>query len=285
MDTLWGSSGADSLAGGTGNDAMQGNAGRDTVTAGSGTDQCAVDAEDPVIGRCVTDQSAPVLVVTTVPAVVTAGTTVVFTWQASDASGIASTQASIGGPSGWITQWCGFQTPGTLISGDDHDGVYALECAIPTDAPSQTYSIFISASDNFGQSASQRLSQDFVVSGGSSDISFPQLVTLSVLGKTSPGSTFTLRSRVTDETGVRYAFAWVTSGARVVDPSTMRYWFDYDPAGPQLVDGDLRDGTWEQSFTVREDTPPGDYTIWFSLGDSLGNRSYQTTPYNVTVQP
>ena len=281
-DVLWGNVGADSLSGGAGNDALQGGAGRDTVTPGSGSDQCAVDAEDSVTGVCKRDSSTPTLSVQTSPAKVNAGQVARFTWRASDPSGIQSTQASIGGPSGWITSWCGFQIVGTLISGDDRDGVYAFDCAIPALAPSQEYSIIVSASDNFGN-GTDTASANFTVVGGSSDSSIPVLVDIKVLGNVEPGKSFTLRTHATDETGVAYAYTWVTRGGGVVDPFTMRFWVDYADTGSQLVQGDDKDGYWEQTFTVREDTPSGDYTIWISIGDKLGNRSYLSTQHTITV--
>ena len=282
-DTLWGNGGNDALAGGAGNDVLQGGQGRDTLTTGSGSDQCAVDPEDPVTGRCGFDSESPLLTFESVPAAVSAGTSVSFRWRAADVSGVLSTQASIGGPSGWVTNWgCGFQTVGTLISGDDRDGIYALDCTIPADAPSQTYSLFVSASDNLSQST-WGVTREFTVIGGSSDTAFPVLVDMTVVGSTERGKSFTLRSRVTDATATSYAYSWVTSGARVLDPTTMRYWVDYSPTGSQLVEGDAQNGVWEQSFTVREDTPSGTYTVWISLGDTLGNRSYQTTSVTITV--
>ena len=282
-DTLWGGAGNDSLAGGAGSDALQGGPDRDALNTGAGSDQCASDPEDPVTGRCIVDSGSPVLTFDSVPQVVTAGTTVTFRWRATDSSGVNSTQASIGGPWGWVTNWgCGFQTVGSLVSGDDRDGVYALECAIPADAPSQTYSLILSGSDNFSQ-ATWGITREFTVTGGSSDTATPSIIDMQTLGSTDRGKSFTLRTRVTDETGVAYAFAWVNSGAFVVDPRTMRYWVDYSAEGPQLVEGDVRDGVWEQTFTVRDDTPAGVYTIWISIGDTLGNRLYQTTEYSVTV--
>ncbi len=281
-DTLWGNGGSDALAGGTGNDALQGGPGRDTVNTGSGSDQCAADSEDPVAGRCAVDTSAPVISFDSVPEVVAAGTTVSFRWRATDTSGVLSTQASIGSTWGWVTTWgCGFQTVGTRVDGDDRDGVYELQCAVPNDAPSQTYSLIVSGSDNFSQ-ATWGITREFTVAGGSSDTALPVVTDMTVVGTTERGKTFSVRTRATDETGVAYAYVWVTSGARVVDPVTMRYWVDYEE-GPQLVEGDTRDGVWEQRFTVREDTPAGDYTMWISLGDTLGNRLYQSTALTITI--
>jgi len=284
-DTLWGNAGGDALSGGIGNDALQGGAGPDRLTAGTGTDQCAVDGEDTVTGRCLQDSAGPRLTVDYAPAMVSAGETVTFRWRGVDASGVALTMASIGGPSGWVTTWCGFQTPGTRVSGDDRDGLYTLECVIPANAPSQSgYTIFISGSDNFGNAA-PGVSSDFTVTGGSSDTSSPEVRDVQVLGGMEPGSTFTLRSRAIDESGVKYAYAWINYKIySVVDPATMRLFVDY-VSSPELVEGDEYDGVWEQKFSIREDTPAGVYTIWFSIGDTVGNRQYQQTSYTVTVLP
>lgn len=283
-DVLWGNVGSDSLSGGVGNDALQGGAGKDTVATGSGSDQCAVDPEDTVTGRCQKDATTPALSVVTSPSKVTAGQTATFTWRATDASGIQSTQASIGGRSGWITNWCGFQVVGVLVSGDDRDGVYSFECAIPANAPSQEYSIIISASDNFGN-GTDTASASFTVVGGSSDVSIPSIGEPQMPQSVEPGETFTVRTRVTDETATAYVYVWINYNVyNVVNIATMRTWVEYE-SDPLLVSGTAQDGVWEQRFTFRPDSPAGVYTLWFSVGDSLGNRNYQQTGYTVTLRP
>lgn len=288
-DVMWGSAGVDSLAGGAGNDALQGGAGKDSLSTGGGSDQCAADAEDPITGRCQTDSTGPTIANVSAPTQVTAGQVARFEWRASDPAGIQSTQASIGGRSGWITNWCGFQVVGTLVSGDDRDGVYSFECAIPADAPSQNYSIIASASDNFGfgdaGSRSAGGSAEFTVIGGSSDISVPAISELQIPGSAEPGKPFTVRWRATDETEVKYAYAWVNYNVyNVVNVTTMKTWVEYTDS-PKIIRGDARDGVWEQTFTFHEDSPAGVYTFWFSVSDTLGNRDYQQTPYTITLSP
>jgi Ca2+-binding RTX toxin-like protein len=283
-DTIWGNAGADTVTGGAGNDALQGGAGRDSVITGTGRDQCAFDAEDSVTGTCQRDVTPPALSIVSAPTQVTAGQVATFTWRASDPSGIESTQASIGGPSGWITNWCGFQVVGSLISGDNRDGVYAFECAIPENAPSQEYSVIVSASDSFS-TGGNTTNANFTVVGGSSDISVPLLSEVELPQSVQRGEPFTLRTRATDATAAAYVYAWVNYNIySVVNIATMKLWADYG-TGPVRVSGDARDGVWEQTFTFLADAPAGVYTIWFSLGDTLGNRDYQQTAYTVTLRP
>ena len=283
-DVLWGNAGSDTLAGGMGNDALQGGAGRDALNTGTGTDQCAVDSEDPVTGLCQRDSATPALAVQSAPTQVNAGDVARFTWRASDSSGIQSTQASIGGRSGWITSWCGFQIVGTLISGDDRDGVYAFDCAIPANAPSQGYSLIISASDNFGN-GTDTATVNFNVIGGSSDVSIPDIVAVQIPDSVSNDEVFTIRTRVTDETATAYVYGWVNANVySVVNIATMKTWVEYVDA-PTLISGTVQDGVWEQRFKFRSDSPAGVYTFWFSIGDALGNREYKQTSYTITLRP
>lgn len=283
-DVLWGNAGGDTLAGGAGNDALQGGVGRDAVSPGSGSDQCAVDGEDSVVGKCARDAQSPTLTVLSTPIRANAGETVRFTWRASDVSGVQSTQASIGGPSGWVTQWCGFQVVGTLVKGDTWDGIYAIECAIPKNAPSQEYSLIVSASDNFGN-GTDTATGVFTVEGGASDTAVPTIEQVNVAESVTRGDAFTIRVRVTDETGTGYVYGWVNYTVyNVVNLATGKTWVEY-LSGPVLVSGTVNDGEWEQELRFRDDSPAGVYTLWFSIGDSLGNRDYKQTNYTVTLLP
>lgn len=295
IDVIWGNAGNDSLNGGAGNDSLQGGAGRDTLTPGSGSNSCAPDNTDQVVGTCTVDSLMPQVSNVSVmsPAVepqvsnvsvmspVVAGSKATFMWSISDSTGVGYTDLRIGGPSGWVVNWCGFPVEGTRISGDAQQGTYSVECDIPATAVNTTYTAFIIAADFFGNS-SDGISADFTVTGGIADNAEPTLnfveVSSNVLG---PGEEFTVTYRATDESGIQFVYGyfyhdglgvagdrgiWITPGAL-----------------SGLISGDVKDGVWQQSFTINDFAPIGTYTLYVGRTDIYGNRNFTQSELQITV--
>ena len=144
--------------------------------------------------------------------------------------------------------------------------------------------MIVSASDSFSRGGNTATA-NFTVVGGANDASVPLLSEVQLPQSVQRGEPFTLRTRVTDETATAYVYAWVNYNIySVVNSTTMKFWVDYG-TGPVRISGDARDGVWEQTFAFLDDAPAGVYTIWFSIGDTLGNRNYKQTAYTVTLRP
>ena len=282
-DQIHGSTGADRLAGGFGVDALQGGAGIDSLSAGAGTNFCAADAADVITGSCTIDAKAPQLMAQPIlSSSIVAGSTLTFTWNVSDPVGISRTGLKIGGPSGWVTTWCGFAIEGTLVSGTPQDGTYSASCDVPATAVSQEYTAFIDASDVFG-SWTQLMDMPFTVVGGTADNVPPVVTNVQVLPSTvTTGQDFIVRYTVTDPSGVAGAIVWLALNGYGFADNTGRGFAEM-PSAPVLVSGDIYDGVWELTVRMSSFAPAGEYTVWSSAIDIPGNRAMEQTQATFTV--
>jgi hypothetical protein len=283
-DQIQGDSGLDSIQGGTGNDLINGGSDRDSITAGSGLNRCLGDLADVLLDRCVIDNAAPEIgVQTAVVQSFQAGTTIKLNWSASDASGIEKSWASIGGPPGWITGWCGFAIEAQRISGDARNGVYQIECTVPENAVDETYSLFVSASDLLGNSTVNSPQITFSISGGTSDNEAPEVIEINLDSNAKPGEDFSLIVSAWDETGIASIYGWIMKdgGGFASYPDVGLY---ADALGPaQLITGTGKSGTYKQTLRFSEKAPAGTYTLWLSVVDDSGNRSFAQTEAKITV--
>ena len=228
------------------------------------------------------DKKAPQIGIVAIPEMeVVAGTTLTLNWDATDESGVASTQVKFAGPSGWISNWCGFGIVGDRISGDEFAGTYRVSCAIPANAVSQRYDVYIGAQDYLGNSSeAQQIS--FRVVNGATDTAAPVIANLRATD-TNRGAQAVIRWRAQDETAVGGMIAWVAYGDYNFADNTGRGYVHYD-TGAILVSGTAQDGLYEQKVTVRADAPTGRYTLWMRAGDTLGNSTLTQTKVEFMVR-
>ena len=278
-DLLTGNEGSDTLNGGIGGDSLDGGLAPDVINPGAGSNLCGSDSTDSVLGRCTIDRTGVILSDLVMPAVVTAGETMTITWRAADAGGVSNTNMRFGGYSGWITSWCGFVTVADLVEGDAFDGTYRATCDLPATAVNGSYTVFLSATDTFGNNSAWDSSSqiDFSVTGGSADASPPAVSDLSAR---VDGDSVVVSWRATDPSGVGAQSAWIAhnvySFASIEGP-----YFLYRAA--VLVGGDTFDGVYEQRIDRRQIAPDGTYTVWLTVIDSLGNKSFTQTPTTVVL--
>jgi hypothetical protein len=286
-DVLLGDAGRDDLSSGAGDDALSGDGGVDSIRSGSGDDTCASDLTDRLMDSCTMDMESPSVVFPDVNlrddinlSEVEAGSTAVFRWIASDASGVYMTWASVGGPPGWI-DWCGFATPVDRIDGTAELGTYELSCNIPETAVNEKYTLFVGAADTLGNN--QTWTQfEFNVVNGSSDNQIPEILDIRFPSTLEAGDTFTVEVDVVDESGTLGIYAWFIGAPPY-------YYYDengqFVPALGEavLVSGDAFNGTFRQTLQVSTWTPPGVYTLMLSIRDTVGNRGFITTEYSFTV--
>lgn len=281
-DRVFGGTGQDVISGGLGVDALQGGLSVDTLAAGTGTNFCANDPADVITGSCTVDSTAPTLAAAPANLTVAAGTTITFTWSVADPAGISYTGLVIGGPSGWVTTWCGFGIEGKLIAGTAQDGTYQATCDVPVTAVSQDYTAFFKASDVFGSSASM-MEMPFTIVGGVADATPPVVTNIEVLPSTvSVGQAFIVRYTVTDESGVGGAIVWLAFGGYNFADNGGRGYADMSNA-PVLVAGDEKSGTYEITVRMNDYAPSGSYTVWTSAVDIFGNKALEQTSTTFTV--
>ena len=260
------------------------------VDPGNGSKACITeptDTADTAGGLCVSDSTGvtigDITGVTisdiTVRTSIDAGDRMTVTWRAAAANGITNTEMRIGGPSGWVTSWCDFVVSATLIGGTSVDGLYEASCAVPDSAVNGSYTLFITAQDRIGNGApwDSSTQRDFIVNGGSLDSTAPLATDVEA---TADGGEVTVRWRVSDQSGVQGQSAWlalnVYSFASVEGP-----YFTYNAA--TLVQGDAFDGTYEQRIERRSISPNGVYTVWLTVIDTLGNKSFAQTATTVVL--
>jgi hypothetical protein len=278
-DRLSGAEGSDTLTGGPGNDVLNGGQAPDVVDPGPGANTCGADPTDSVRGSCSIDRAGVTISDVTVPGVVSSGGVLTISWRAVDGAGVSNTNMRIGGASGWVTSWCGFVVSANLVSGTAFDGRYEATCTVPANAVNGSYTVFLSASDVFGNSSAWDSSTqfDFTINGGASDASPP---TVTGLQAWADGSDVVVRWRAADPAGVAGQSAWLAlngySFASVEGP-----YFLYNAA--VLVEGDSFNGVYEQRMNRRSLTPSGTFTVWLTTIDGLGNKSFAMTPTSVSL--
>lgn len=278
-DMLSGNEGSDTLGGGLGDDRLNGGAAPDVIDPGAGSNTCGSDTSDSMRGPCAIDTTGPIINNIVAPNVVTAGTTATFTWRVRDASGLDNTNMRFGGYSGWITSWCGFVTVAERVSGTASDGTYRATCDIPANAVNGSYTVFLMASDSFGNNSGWDASTqfDFSVTDGSADASPPEARDLSAR---VDGGSVIVSWRAIDPSGVAGQSAWlaynVYSFASVEGP-----YFVYNAA--VRVEGDNTDGVYQQRIDRRQITPNGTFTVWLTVIDALGNKSFAQTATTIAL--
>jgi len=282
-DIIRGAAGNDKIQGGSGDDRIDGGAGKDSIRTDAGSDNCKKDPTDVHLDPCALDSEAPVFGENAqVVREVRAGEELNLTWTISDSSGVEASWASIGGPPGWITSWCGFAINADRISGDDKNGVYQIQCRIPDKAPNATYYLFVNARDYLGNSSTYGSQIAFQVVNGSDDINRPEVSDIQSPKDVKPGQQFSISLTAKDETEVLYSYGWfMLNGGGFANSAGL-----YIPAtgDPELITGNNKDGQYRQFFEVPNATPPGQYTLWLSLGDVLGNREFIQTSTVITVK-
>lgn len=274
-DRADGGAGADTVGGGAGNDTLKGGAGADSLTTGGGADTCAPDAGDRVAGACTTDRTGPTVSWIEVPTSVTAGTTFTARFSVADPSGVdpQSPAAFLGGTSGWITNWCGFPLVPKQVSGGATDSVWSISCAVPAEAVSGTYSLFLGAQDFFANSAwlspGTTGTGDFAVVGGNSDNQAPVVSAFTGPATATAGSPVTFTWKATDTTGVGSAGAWVYGPAGPLPFESYGGTFSAQSSGPAT------DASFTQTVTVPANAPAGTYSVYVATVDTLGNRVFE----------
>jgi len=219
-----------------------------------------------------------------VPAEVQAGTPLVIRFRMTDPSGYQAPVAFVGGPSGWVTSWCGFGVAAVRVSGDQRDGEYEISCLVPSNAPSAGYIVQIGCECTFPESSGEpwSVTYPFELVGGSGDVRVPVIASSRInwFGEVAAGSTFSVSTYATDESGIAYVVAWVDGPNGRITNDAGQPW-----AADMGLDTIARNGGvgWEQfvqTITLRDDATPGRYRLWFSVGDSIGNRA---ALYDVTL--
>ena len=280
-DMISGNEGSDTLIGGAGNDWLNGGVAPDVINPGAGSNTCGDDTSDSMRGPCAIDTAGPTISNIVAPEVVTAGETVTFTWRVTDSSGVSTTNMRIGGSSGYVTSWCGFVVVADLVIGDAFDGTYRAKCVVPATAINGEYTLFLLASDSFGNSAGLGPSAqfDFAVTGGSPDSVAP-VVTVLWSGVLDDGDVL-LQYRATDESGVAAISLFLAlDGYSFASPQKGTYFY-YGEAN--LGSGDATDGVYLSRMRRLSFTPNGEYTVWSSVIDTLGNTSFTNTGVTVTL--
>ena len=282
-DQLFGEAGNDSLLGGLGNDVLQGGSDRDVVNPGGGTNYCASDLRDTVIGTCSVDATNPEIANVSVVPSVSAGTTVTFIWTVNDNVSAGNSWVKIGGPSGWVTTWCGFGLEGMKISTNAQGAVFSAKCAIPLDAVNTQYTAFFDAVDVFGQSAKSS-SATFQVTGGASDASAPIVSKLALSDSSlTYGQTLNVTWTAEDETSVKGVIAWVAYNGYGFANNEGRSYIDYGSYAINRISGDDMNGDYSQQIGLNPFAPKGEYTIWISALDTLGNKNFYQTNLTFSV--
>ena len=220
-----------------------------------------------------------------VPAEVQAGTPLVIRFRMTDPSGYQAPVAFVGGPSGWVSNWCGFGVAAIRVSGDQRDGEYEISCLVPTNAPSAGYIVRIGCECTFPDASGDSLSvtYPFDLVGGSSDVRVPEIgrAEITSTGVIRAGSTFEVTTLAKDESGIAYVVAWVDGPNGRIPNDAGQPWAS-DMGLDSIVRSQAVNG-WEQfvqTITLRDDATPGRYRLWFSVGDSIGNRA---ALYDVTL--
>ena len=234
--------------------------------------------------------SPPVISEVSTPApVMSAGGDVVISWRVESTAGIGTypdvdgprvaTWIKLAGVNGWAT-WCGFPVAAQRVSGDDVSGTYAATCRIPADTPNGGYTAYIEALDRAGSYAEQQ-SVWFNVIGGSGDFSVPVVGNVSVDRLAGPGQDVTIAWDATDESGVAYLVPWVAGpNGRFVDDAGIP-WAGFVTGS--RVAGTDRDGRWSATLPLAVGAEPGTYTVYFSVGDVVGNRGFSASSVTFSV--
>ena len=280
-DVIKGEGGTDAINGSSGDDKIDGGTSRDNIRSGTGSDNCSKDKLDFHFDPCKLDANGPEFGMTaTVVREFQAGSTVTFSWSLSDETGIEGSWGYIGGAPGWITQWCGFGIEARLLDGNSKQGTYGFDCTIPEDAVNENYSLFVSAVDVLGNS-SYGHQFAFNVTGGQQDNQHPQIQGVSMPETAKAGDTIPVTVKVSDESGVKGIWTWLAFGGYSFSDGSRTY--STQTGEPILIDGDALNGKYLQEHKLWDFAPKGQYTLWVSVVDIYGNRSFEQTQQVITV--
>ena len=220
-----------------------------------------------------------------VPAEVQAGTALVIRFRMTDPSGYQTPMAFVGGPSGWISTWFGVGLAAVRVSGDQRDGEYEISALVPVNAPSAGYIVRIGCECKFPDASGDSLfvTYPFDLVGGSSDVRVPEIgrAQITSVGVIRPGGTLEVTTLAKDESGIAYVVAWVDGPNGRTTNDAGQPWAS-DMGLDSVIRSQAANG-WEQfvqTITLRDDATPGSYRLWFSVGDSIGNRA---ALYDVTL--
>ncbi|MBU6347517.1 MAG: hypothetical protein KGQ38_02760 [Actinomycetales bacterium] len=282
-DKITGETGSDSLSGGAGNDMMQGGADRDQLDTGPGTNYCASDKSDSIVGACTIDTTSPGISNASVTPTVSAGSTLTFIWTVNDNSGVDRSGVKIGGPSGWVTTWCGFGVEGTRISGTMQASVFSATCQVPANAVNTEYTAFFDATDVFGQAAKSSTA-NFRITGGATDASAPVVSNMALSAPSlTYGQSLDITYDVQDETGLQGVIAWVAYNGYGFANNQGRSYVNYGDYASVRLSGDEKEGKYLQRISLNDFAPAGEYTLWISVIDKLGNKVFYQTSTKFTV--
>jgi hypothetical protein len=220
-----------------------------------------------------------------VPAEVQAGTALVIRFRMTDPSGYQTPMAFVGGPSGWISTWFGVGLAAVRVSGDQRDGEYEISALVPVNAPSAGYIVRIGCECKFPDASGDSLfvTYPFDLVGGSNDVRVPEIgrAQITSVGVIRPGGTLEVTTLAKDESGIAYVVAWVDGPNGRTTNDAGQPWAS-DMGLDSVIRSQAANG-WEQfvqTITLRDDATPGSYRLWFSVGDSIGNRA---ALYDVTL--
>ena len=213
-----------------------------------------------------------------VPSQVDAGQPLVVRFRAENTALINTPVVFIGGPSGWVTSWCGFGSAAVRVSGDEVDGQYEFSCLIPPNAPIGDYIVQIGCECVFPSYDDDPYDPwqyfSFKVVGGSTDSSAPEILDVAISSLTvSPGDTLEIQTLARDESGIAFVFAWVEGpNGRITNDAGLPWIVDFgtgDIPSEQDMNGNV---LFFQTVQLRSDAQSGTYRIWYSVADSIGNR-------------
>lgn len=269
-DILRGGSGRDELVGGTGDDSLDGQSGMDSGSGGRGDDVCAPDRD--MIG-CTIDQTGPEIRDIVAPATAPVGSPLRIRWTVVDGGGSTYAWARLSSPSGWVI-WC--LTPETrLVSERGNAATYEIECIPQPFIANQLLTAWIGAVDRLGNRSEDSTTQIQLV-GGSDDLSSPAPTLRSMPSTVDPsegdGVTFDVTWALTDESAVAYTQVWIyrPAGGGVLGWGVP----ESRTEAARLVSGDEWDGVWSQTFMLSSQEADGDYMVYVSVGDGVGNRDF-----------
>ncbi|NCY17378.1 MAG: hypothetical protein EBX39_11550, partial [Actinobacteria bacterium] len=280
-DVVAGGGGVDSVRGGFGGDSIDGGTAPDTIDPGAGDDFCRRDPADTMMSDCGVDRAGPSITEVSVPSAVLAGSTLTVTWRVADPNGVAQSMLTLGGAPGWISDWCGFPIAASLAEGTVTDGIHRVDCTVPARVANGTYTVFLSASDSFGNASgypSTPTQFDFEVIGGSDD-SEPPLIT-DISTEVGADGEIQLRYRATDQSGVTSVWAYFCLIGSGFASSSGLY---LEPVSQERIAGDEFDGVYLQTFRTTAFTPSGTYWAWIGSRDLSGNREFSTYPTELTL--
>jgi len=278
-DMLQGGAGNDNISGGDAIDVIDGGKGVDTIRTGAGNDVCSSDSSDVRLDSCTIDNKGPSFgALTTEVQQVRAGELAVFAVNVSDVAGVSAVYGSIGGAPGWVTEWCGFLITGELVSGTSKAGTYELRCTVPPTAVNGSYTLEWSSADLMGQASRQ--SKSFEVTGGSADSRTPQVTRIDLPSSVQAGQTFVITVDATDESQVAGIYVWfLLEGGGFSDENGLHA----KGSDPRLVSPSAVEASFEQDYLFGDNAPKGQYHMWLSVRDGVGNREFFDTGRTINL--